>query len=152
MPQIHSIIMIQRIQSIYLALVGVFSGGLIFVFCFWKDVENQPIGIQQLLNHPETMQKAIGIAFFVIAFLALVSLFSFKKRKLQLSLNRINILINLILLGVLAYLLLNVSGEMEISEKGIGSFIPSVSTVLLVLANRGIQKDEDLVKSVDRLR
>ncbi len=144
--------MIQRIQSVYLALVGVFSGGLVFLFSFWKDVENQPVGIQQLLNHTEMMQKAIGIAFFVVAFLAFASLFSFKKRKLQLSLNRINILINLILLGVLAYLLLNISGEMEVSEKGIGSFIPSVSTVLLVLANRGIQRDEDLVKSVDRLR
>jgi hypothetical protein len=31
-------------------------------------------------------------------------------------------------------------------------FLPIVAIVLLVLANKSIKKDEDLVKSVDRLR
>jgi hypothetical protein len=31
-------------------------------------------------------------------------------------------------------------------------FLPIVSIVFLVLANKAIKKDEDLVKSVDRLR
>ncbi|MEP3383632.1 MAG: DUF4293 family protein, partial [Flavobacteriaceae bacterium] len=39
-----------------------------------------------------------------------------------------------------------------ISEKGIGMLIPVFSIVFLVLSNRAIKKDEDLVKSVDRLR
>ena len=67
-------------------------------------------------------------------------------------LNRLNILINLILLGVLIYYLLMLSGETDVSEKGIGVFIPFVVVLLLVLANRAIYKDENLVKSVDRLR
>jgi len=37
-------------------------------------------------------------------------------------------------------------------EKGIGMLIPVFSIVFLVLSNRAIKKDEDLVKSVDRLR
>ncbi|OSS38566.1 hypothetical protein C723_2549 [Christiangramia flava JLT2011] len=41
---------------------------------------------------------------------------------------------------------------MDISEKGIGMFLPIVSIVFLVLANKAIKRDEDLVKSVDRLR
>jgi hypothetical protein len=45
-----------------------------------------------------------------------------------------------------------VSGEAAVSEKGIGMFIPIASIVFLVLANKAIKKDEDLVKSVDRLR
>ena len=44
------------------------------------------------------------------------------------------------------------SGETVVSEKGIGMLIPVFSIVFLVLANRAIKKDEDLVKSVDRLR
>jgi hypothetical protein len=44
------------------------------------------------------------------------------------------------------------SGETSVSEKGIGSFLPFGSIVLLLLANHAIQKDENLVKSVDRLR
>jgi hypothetical protein len=43
-------------------------------------------------------------------------------------------------------------GESNISEKGVGIFIPILSIVLLVLANKAIKKDEELVKSVDRLR
>jgi hypothetical protein len=41
---------------------------------------------------------------------------------------------------------------MQISEKGIGMFLPIISIVLLVMANKAIKKDEALVKSVDRLR
>jgi ABC-type polysaccharide transport system permease subunit len=66
---------------------------------------------------------------------------------------RLNIILNLILLGLFVYRSLNVSGETPaVSEKGIGMFLPIVAIVLLVLANKAIKKDEDLVKSVDRLR
>lgn len=76
----------------------------------------------------------------------------FKNRKKQFVLGRINILINFYLLGVLLYQSLNLSGEISISEKGIGIFTPIIVVVLLVMANKAIKKDEDLVKSVDRLR
>ncbi len=76
----------------------------------------------------------------------------FTNRKLQFVLGRLNIILNLILLGFFVYQSLNVSGETVVSEKGIGMFLPIISIVLLVLANKAIKKDEDLVKSVDRLR
>jgi hypothetical protein len=61
--------------------------------------------------------------------------------------------VNLILLGLFVYRSLNISGEtVLVSEKGIGMFLPIGAIVLLVLANKYIKKDEDLVKSVDRLR
>jgi ABC-type polysaccharide transport system permease subunit len=50
------------------------------------------------------------------------------------------------------YRSLNVSGETAVSEKGIGIYLPIISIVLLALANKAIKKDEELVKSVDRLR
>jgi hypothetical protein len=78
--------------------------------------------------------------------------FYFKNRQLQFVLGRINILTNLILLGLLVYQSLNLSGETLVSEKGIGSALPIVAIILQVMANKAIKKDEDLVKSVDRLR
>jgi hypothetical protein len=85
--------------------------------------------------------------------LTAMSIISFKKRQHQFVLNRINIILNLILLGLFVYRSLNLSGETEkVSEKGIGMFLPILSIVFLVLANKAIKKDEDLVKSVDRLR
>ncbi len=144
--------MIQRIQSIYLFLSLVVSGGLVFVFDLWRIEDGTPVFAGSLFKSTDTIHLFIGIAFFLVALLAFVSIFLFKNRKLQITLNRINIVINFVLLSLLVYVLLNISGETAVSEKGIGSFLPLVSIVLLVLANRAIQKDEDLVKSVERIR
>jgi ABC-type polysaccharide transport system permease subunit len=80
------------------------------------------------------------------------SIFSFKVRKRQFVLNRLAIIVNFVLLGVFVYRTLTVSGETLVSEKGIGVLLPVLSIVLLVMANKAIKRDEDLVKSVDRLR
>ena len=61
-------------------------------------------------------------------------------------------IINFYLLGVLIYVSQTISGETIVSEKGIGMFFPIIVVVLLVMANKAIKKDEDLVKFVDRLR
>ena len=76
----------------------------------------------------------------------------FKNRKSQFVLGRLNIILNFFLLGFFVYRSLSISGEAEASEKGIGMLIPIFSIVFLVLANKAIKRDEDLVKSVDRLR
>jgi branched-subunit amino acid transport protein AzlD len=135
--------MIQRIQSIYLLLAAGVSGGLIFLFPLWIT-ENSKVFAQNELVY-------FGL-FLVSAALSLLSIFMFKNRKSQFVLGRLNIILNFILLGLLVYQSLKVSGEINFSEKGIGIFLPIVSIVLLVLANKAIKKDEDLVKSVDRLR
>lgn len=93
------------------------------------------------------------VLFGLSSTLSLVSIVSYKKRQNQFVIGRLNIILNLILLGLFVYRSLNLSGEtVEVSEKGIGMFLPIVAIVFLVLANKSIKKDEDLVKSVDRLR
>jgi hypothetical protein len=92
-----------------------------------------------------------GLIFTSIA-LTVISILSFKKRQLQFVLNRLNIISNFVLLGVFVYRSLTLSGETLVSEKGIGVLLPIISIVFLVLANKAVKKDEDLVKSVDRLR
>ncbi len=144
--------MIQRVQTLYLILAGVISLGLIFVFSLWTNIQGDEIFALSLFNEGLMFLKVIPILFVLSGFLSLMSIFLFKNRKNQFVLNRINILINLILLGVLIYHLLMLSGETQVSEKGIGVFLPVVVIVLLAIANKAIKKDEDLVKSVDRLR
>lgn len=136
--------MIQRIQTVYLFLAIFASAGLIFVFSLWQDDVGQPVFAQDMIN--------VLLAFLGSAVLSLISIFLYKNRQLQFVLGRLNILLNLILLGLFVYWSLTLSGEMQISEKGIGMLIPIVSIVFLVMANKAIKKDEDLVKSVDRLR
>ena len=143
--------MIQRIQSIYLVLVALVSGGLIFVFSLWTESETARYALD-LLNTEAVELQLVPVLFLLSALLVLIAIFLFKNRKLQFVLNRVTILINLFLLGLLLYYLLNLPGEVAISKKGIGVFLPVVNVLLLVLANKAIQKDENLVKSVDRLR
>ena len=77
---------------------------------------------------------------------------SYKDRKRQLSLNKVSIIINALLLGLLAYWLLTLSGGIDFPEKGIEPVFPLLSIICLLIANVYIRKDERLVKSVDRLR
>ena len=144
--------MIQRIQSIYLLVAGIISGGLTFLFSLWSNSQTDVIYVVDLFSGNSILEKSIPVLFFISALVALVTIFLFKNRQLQFVLNRLNILINLFLLGLLIYLSQTLSGEASVSEKGIGMFFPIIVVLLLVLANRAIKKDEDLVKSVDRLR
>ena len=136
--------MIQRIQTLYLLAVAILAGVLPFWINLWSDSQGNEVFAAQ-----ETM---VSLLFYGVAVMAVVSLLLFKNRKNQFILNRLNILLNLFLLGFFVYRSLNLSGETTVSEKGIGMLIPVFSIVFLVLANRAIKKDEDLVKSVDRLR
>jgi len=136
--------MIQRIQSIYL-LIAVIASGILPIF----------LPLYTLSNGTEVsfMDNIAFVVLFVFsATLSIVTIFSYKRRQNQFVLNRLNIILNLILLGLFVYQSLSVSGESEISEKGIGMILPIISIVFLSLANRAIKKDEDLVKSADRLR
>jgi hypothetical protein len=136
--------MLQRIQTIYLLIAALLSGVLIFFVSLWSNEAGEPVFAKDVL--------IAYIMFLSSALLSVFSIFLYNNRKLQFVLGRINILLNFFLLGVFVYWSLTVPGEMEISEKGIGMFIPVLSIVFLVLANKAIKKDEDLVKSVDRLR
>jgi hypothetical protein len=143
--------MIQRIQTIYLFLASIVSGGLIFVFNLWNTLKEQ-IFVLDLFSNKVITLKVIPFMFIASAILSFVTIFLFKDRKLQFVTGRIIILINLFLLGLLIYLSLTLPGEASVSEKGIGMFLPILAILLVVLANKAIKKDENLVKSVDRLR
>jgi Ca2+/Na+ antiporter len=136
--------MIQRIQSLYLIIVAILTGVLPFFFNLWIDVDGNEVFADN--------EMLISIVFYASAVMAIWAMIQFKNRKNQFVINRLNMILNVFLLGFFVYQSLNLSGETSVSEKGIGMLIPVFSIIFLVLANRAIKKDEDLVKSVDRLR
>ena len=137
--------MIQRIQTVYMIVALVMTGVLPFVFPLWTLTDHKDFFFMG--------SQAYTILFGLSTSLSLLAILFYKKRQHQFVINRLNIILNLILLGLFVYRSLNLSGETPaVSEKGIGMFLPIVSIVFLVLANKAIKKDEDLVKSVDRLR
>ena len=136
--------MIQRIQTLFLLIVGLISGVLPFFLNLWVEIGGKEVFAQD--------EVLVSLVFYTVTVLAVVSIVMYKKRQNQFVVNRLNMILNLFLLGFFVYRSLSLSGETIVSEKGIGMLIPVFSIVFLVLANRAIKKDEDLVKSVDRLR
>jgi len=138
--------MIQRIQTVYLILTFLITGVLLFFIPLWTLNNGKEFYFMQ--------DQVYTILLGLSTMLTIISIISYKKRQNQFVMGRLNIILNLILLGLFVYRSLNLSGETvnAVSEKGIGMFLPIVAIVLLVLANKAIKKDEDLVKSVDRLR
>lgn len=134
--------MIQRKQSIFLFLAGIFSAVSACVGNLWKTAAGW-IQAEDVI--------VLLILFLLSTVLSLSSIFLFKNRKFQMQLGLLNILLNILLVGYLAYSLSNLPGGFD-SEKGIGLLAPFISIMLLIIANRYIKKDEKLVKSVDRFR
>ena len=134
--------MIQRIQSVYLLLVALLSAALL-------------LGVYQknwgLVFEGTSLMVVLAESIFTLI-VSIGSLFWYRNRQHQFVLNRLNLIAQLFLLGFFVYRSLNLSGGAQAPEKGVGMLIPIFSIVFLVLANRAIKKDEDLVKSVDRLR
>lgn len=129
--------MLQRIQTIWTFLAVLAA---VFLFVTAQDViisDSIPV---------------INIGCFVLVLIGLLSIFSFKNRKRQILLNTISIIINALLIGILAYWLLNLSGGISFPEKGIEPIFSLIAVICLFIANIYIKKDERLVKSVDRLR
>mgnify|MGYP001826327331 FL=1 len=136
--------MIQRKQSLYLLIVALMAALLPIWLYLWVN----PSGDQVFAQN----EMVAMVSFYASSALAIIAILFFKNRQNQFVTNRLNMILNLFLLGFFVYRSLNLSGETLVSEKGIGMLIPVFSIVFLVLANRAIKKDEDLVKSVDRLR
>jgi len=155
--------MIQRIQSLFLILAAL-SAAIMFAFPlanFYGD-SNFTFYVYELAFHdpepslqlsPYFLLPLLGVIILIVL-LTVVALFAFKNRKRQMTLTKISMALTLVLLA--GYFL----GYVGVLEKAVGnapeyqfaSFMPILIFVFLFLANRGIQKDEKLIKSMDRLR
>lgn len=144
--------MLQRIQSIYMFIAILLAWLVAFLIPFWINENSEVIYLTSLFGNEEMLYMGIPFLFIGSGIISFLSLVSFKYRSRQIISNRINIVINFLLLGIIVYHLLSLPGETVVSEKGIGVFIPLLVIVFLVLSNKAIIKDEKLVKSVDRLR
>lgn len=140
--------MIQRIQTIWLLLASACSfatlANRISFFSGNKLVEN----ISKFV--PLTVRENVFILILTIsvAVAALVSIFFFKDRKMQMKV--VAAVTGFSVLNIVLYFLQTknyVEGKMDLT-----AIVPFAVPVFLLLAINAIWKDEKLVKSVDRLR
>lgn len=146
--------MIQRIQTLWLLLATLVSAIL-----FSVDIYSDHI----LLNGVDTIRtiRVMGdhyptlILGVVITLIPLIAMFMFKNRKQQRAMTLFGIVATI---GFIAMIIMRVGNLAHNTPAGtdgqyhIWAALPVVSIILMIMAVRGINRDEKLVKSLDRLR
>lgn len=159
--------MIQRIQTVYylialIALIVPMFGMDIFSFSsadmvqhvsmFGSELKELKAGSKQLLL-PDWPLFWGNVLVLVFLFL---TIFSYKRLKMQLALGRatiflyVAVLVGLLLLGYFySQWLLIYRSSLSL---GIGMYIQLIGLVFVWLGNRGVRKDRKLLDSLNRLR
>lgn len=158
--------MIQRIQTVYLALAAIVSILLFFfpLASFYNEMEgNYRLFIYTVQSLDPTPKLQFGsmftlpMVFFTVisVFFSVTTIFLYKNRPQQSRLCSFNILANVLMVMILFFFYISRIESMTHTDARyhwIGMVLPLITLMLLILANRGIRKDEALVKSADRLR
>ena len=153
--------MIQRIQTIWFSLAAVASALLFCIPCSLLIVGSNSesaftltaLGLQGVDG--TTLRYSWGILTFSIVqtILPIVALLSYKNRKRQKLLSTCLLLGHILLLGtIIAYGYAYASDLKASVGYYYGMALPVVGYILVRLALRGVQKDEELIRSTERFR
>ena len=145
--------MIQRIQSLFLLIVSLsFLGHFL-----WPLATSNISGGKFLADKVFDINDHVVLLGLVIlgAGLALINIFLFNNRPLQLRLGYILIILGILfpLVGVFSFMndTAQMSDSAQINDQ-LGIYLPILTILFAILANRSIKKDENTVRSMDRLR
>ncbi|HNV95687.1 MAG TPA: DUF4293 family protein [Bacteroidales bacterium] len=149
--------MIQRIQTLFLLIALVLEAVLFF----------QPLAVLQLddatfyeifvkgyvFNNQIQYSFSLLIFTFITLLLNLIIIFLYKKRILQMRLAIYNTILLIGLQGVIAYTIYatsdNLNAEIFLQYAAI---LPIIIAILHLIAFKYIKRDEELVRSADRIR
>lgn len=166
--------MIQRIQTLWLAFIIVLTVAAFFFpivdFTFDLKAAGQTVQYYGLLperSSPDSLQfiqttPAWSLVFMQtgIALMALISIFLFKNRQLQLRISAGGLLLVSIYVAFLLFIKIDgletgitqLYSKPDVTYNKISMSFPILQLLLFILAQRAIKKDERLVRASDRLR
>tara|TARA_B100001059_G_scaffold35659_1_gene28672 strand:- start:27636 stop:28028 length:393 start_codon:yes stop_codon:yes gene_type:complete len=130
--------MIQRIQTVFLFMISITS---VFGLFFFPPIDFPDLG----LPIPMVLESYL----ILTAAIAFLTLLLFKIRKTQLMINRLHFLVQILAEVGLVYGMVN-TDDMNVYLPWL--VMPILALILLILSSRFIKKDEDLIRSIDRLR
>ncbi len=144
--------MIQRIQSIFM-LISAICAGLLMKLPFARSETNITNHLLYNNGKLDLTDNIILMALVLLsAFLAFISIFLYRNRKLQVSISYVGILFILGALGAAFWLYWSNTPDSANISLGLGFLMPIMYLVFSLLAVHFIKKDDNLVKSMDRLR
>jgi hypothetical protein len=152
--------MIQRIQTVYLAIAAILSMLIVFVKFTLASLGDYDLTAVSISLIKDGVSE-VGMSSFPIAgaimfglFLTIYGIMQYKNRKFQVKLVQAALLVQLVVGGLVFYYADMMVG---MAESGAVSYSPTLAILLAnlalyFLAIRGIKKDDALVRSADRLR
>jgi peptidoglycan/LPS O-acetylase OafA/YrhL len=147
--------MIQRIQTLFLLLAAICSF-LLFAFPFASvpaKVENSALFSNDTVYNLSDNYALLAF-YALVGVIALAAIFLFNNRPRQIMVGKVAMGIHLlaIILTIVFFSQDAVMQSETTPNDQLGLYAPIIGLVMLILAVRAIQKDEKLVKSMDRLR
>lgn len=156
--------MLQRIQTVFLLFIIIFG----VVFTFFPMIEFQTEEATYVMNAYKTTiansgdeiskNMGVGVMQGLIILLSIIIILLFKNRGLQIKLAKLNLLFIALQIAAIAMYLEPTKLAIGVVEVDILVYynwtlaIPIVSLILNYLAIRFIKKDDDLIRSANRLR
>lgn len=139
--------MIQRIQSIYLLLGALSLVGMLLIDVLWQN--------HATTAYPWFAPVLLGLGALA-ALVGFGTIFMYKNRQQQLKMIRLAQLLVIVLIAVLVGVLVLADAVSTVTGAGasgyLGLALPALAYVFYYLARRGVQRDINLVRSMDRLR
>jgi hypothetical protein len=153
--------MIQRIQSVFLLIAAVLSALLLSgTLMEMKDIfgNHYTLGFLTMtvsIDGKEQVQNLWPLAVIIVAvpLASLISIFLYKNRRLQMKFTMASLLLSLGTIFVAGFYLIMLGKKIEMNYIWhIKAILPLIAAVLFWLAYKAIQKDEEKVRSLDRIR
>lgn len=152
--------MIQRIQTIWLLLAAITISFLLFIPMVTTTVGNVEYRVLATGLYQKTgeVSKQIEsylpllISTIAAAAMCLVNIFNFKNRTTQKRLIMANVVLIIGLSFWCSQYAKKIPGGLETANYNVGMFLPVIAILFCILAIRGINNDDKLIRSADRLR
>jgi len=154
--------MIQRLQSIFLFLVSILMGITVFLPLWGKaegmsKIEINAIKMIHTSGETVTEQTTVYLAIIagLVAILAFWNIFNYKNRRFQMKITLFCTLLIAVFISAstfITYQAENIFSPEMGGTFGAGYFLPVAAILCNWLSLRFIKKDEDMVRSADRLR
>ena len=156
--------MIQRIQTVYLALAILLSVLLVFLKLTFATLVtesgNYELNSVSILLQKEGVVETVMSSFPITGvimlgvFLSIYGIMQYKNRKFQVKLIQAALIVQLVAAGVVFFFADKMGALDATAQVSYGPFMAVllVNVVLYFVAIRGIKSDDALVRSADRLR
>ena len=159
--------MIQRIQNLYLVVAAVIASLLLITPIYRVELLSGEVlgtfGAHGMVSEELSGTAPFYIVFIVMILLCIAGVLLFKNRKKQLLVTRLNLILHIVV--ALAFLIYSLIGKDYLMDQvssfdksnlmlthGYGYYLLFIGIPFLLLAIRGIRRDEELLRSIDRIR